>query len=135
MISCPLQPAIAMLRDRLFHAQGGAAAGPQPPNSFNRVSTAKPVAAAHASAPKAQVMVGNYCLVSFFCFFFLTCNELVSNQRHFSLVLRVNTSPLLPPRNNLLCHQFTLPKLLQPVPGPVYHLRLVLCRPVQPALS
>lgn len=54
-----------MLRDRLFHAQGVAAAGPQPSNSFNRVSTAKPAAAAHASAPKAQVMVGNYCVVNF----------------------------------------------------------------------
>lgn len=52
------QPAITMLRDRLLHAQGGAAAGPQPPNSFNRAlaSTAKPAAAAHAPAPKAQVM-------------------------------------------------------------------------------
>lgn len=52
-----------MLRDRLFHAQGGTAAGPQPPNSFNRMSTAKPAAAAHASAPKAQVMVGIGCSV------------------------------------------------------------------------
>lgn len=48
-----------MLRDRLFHAQGEAAVGPQPPNSFNRVtvSTAKPAAAAQTPAPKAQVMV------------------------------------------------------------------------------
>lgn len=59
MILFPPQPAIAMLRNRLFHAQGEAAAGPQPPNSFNRapVSTAKPAAAAQASAPKAQVIV------------------------------------------------------------------------------
>ncbi|KAM9336115.1 protein transport protein Sec31A [Symphorus nematophorus] len=50
------QPGIMMLRDRLFHAQGEAAVGQQPPNSFNRVnvSTAKPAPA--AAAPKAQVM-------------------------------------------------------------------------------
>lgn len=52
-----------MLRDRLFHAQGGSAAGPQPPTSFNRASTVKPAPAAQASAPKAQVMVGNHCFV------------------------------------------------------------------------
>lgn len=46
-----------MLRDRLFHAQGEASVGQQPPNSFNRanVSTAKPAPA--AAAPKAQIMV------------------------------------------------------------------------------
>ncbi|XP_058477555.1 protein transport protein Sec31A isoform X1 [Solea solea] len=50
------QSGIMMLRDRLFHAQGEAAVGPQPPNSFNRVgvSTAKP--AAQTPVPKAQVM-------------------------------------------------------------------------------
>lgn len=48
-----------MLRDRLFHAQGEAAVGQQPPNSFNRVnvSTAKPNPAAQAHAPKSQIMV------------------------------------------------------------------------------
>ncbi|KAM7370685.1 hypothetical protein PAMP_010212 [Pampus punctatissimus] len=52
------QPGIMMLRDRLFHAQGEAAVGQQPPNSFNRVavSTAKPTPAAQAHAPKAQIM-------------------------------------------------------------------------------
>uniref|UniRef100_A0A671XYY1 Protein transport protein Sec31A n=1 Tax=Sparus aurata TaxID=8175 RepID=A0A671XYY1_SPAAU len=50
------QPGIMMLRDRLFHAQGEASVGQQPPNSFNRanVSTAKPAPA--AAAPKAQIM-------------------------------------------------------------------------------
>ncbi|XP_028285931.1 protein transport protein Sec31A isoform X1 [Parambassis ranga] len=52
------QPGIMMLRDRLFHAQGEAVVGQQPPNSFNRanVSTAKPAPAAQAPAPKAQIM-------------------------------------------------------------------------------
>ena len=52
-----MQPGIMMLRDRLFHAQGEAPVGQQPPNSFNRanVSTAKPAPA--AAAPKAQIMV------------------------------------------------------------------------------
>uniref|UniRef100_A0A3B4V7W7 Protein transport protein Sec31A n=1 Tax=Seriola dumerili TaxID=41447 RepID=A0A3B4V7W7_SERDU len=52
------QPGITMLRDRLFHAQGEAAIGQQPPNSFNRVnvSTAKPTPAAQTTAPKAQIM-------------------------------------------------------------------------------
>lgn len=50
-----------MLRDRLFHAQGEAAVGQQPSNSFNRVnvSTAKPTPAAQTPAPKAQIMVNN----------------------------------------------------------------------------
>ncbi|XP_028990419.1 protein transport protein Sec31A isoform X1 [Betta splendens] len=52
------QPGITMLRTRLFHAQGEAAVGPQPPNSFNRVnvSTAKPHPAPQAHAPKSQIM-------------------------------------------------------------------------------
>ncbi|XP_069011475.1 protein transport protein Sec31A isoform X1 [Embiotoca jacksoni] len=52
------QPGIMMLRNRLFHAQGEAAGGQQPPNSFNRVSaaTAKPASAAQTPAPKAQIM-------------------------------------------------------------------------------
>ncbi|KAM3591788.1 uncharacterized protein V6R79_007404 [Siganus canaliculatus] len=49
------QPGITMLRQRLFHAQGEAA-GQQPPNSFSRVSTAKPAPVAQAPVPKAQVM-------------------------------------------------------------------------------
>uniref|UniRef100_A0AAQ5XJN2 Protein transport protein Sec31A n=1 Tax=Amphiprion ocellaris TaxID=80972 RepID=A0AAQ5XJN2_AMPOC len=58
------QPGLMMLRDRLFHAQGeaAAAAAQQPPNSFNRVnvSTAKLTPAAPTSAPKAQIMVQIY---------------------------------------------------------------------------
>ncbi|KAE8284134.1 Protein transport protein Sec31A SEC31-like protein 1 SEC31-related protein A [Larimichthys crocea] len=51
------QPAIMMLRERLFHAQGEAV-GQQPLNSFNRVnaSATKPAAPAQTPAPKAQVM-------------------------------------------------------------------------------
>ena len=53
------QPGIMMLRDRLFHAQGEAAVGQQPPNSFNRgnASAAKPAPAAQTPASKAQIMV------------------------------------------------------------------------------
>eukprot|EP00064_Thunnus_orientalis_P002521 superscaffoldBa00000187_g2528 len=43
------QPGITMLRNRLFHAQGEAAVGQQPPNS-------KPTPAAQPNAPKAQIM-------------------------------------------------------------------------------
>ncbi|XP_029953240.1 protein transport protein Sec31A isoform X2 [Salarias fasciatus] len=55
------QPGIMMLRDRLFHAQGEAAIGQHPANSFNSGagSAAKPAAAAAAAqipAPKAQMM-------------------------------------------------------------------------------
>ncbi|KAF7658703.1 hypothetical protein LDENG_00008920 [Lucifuga dentata] len=55
------QPGIVMLRDRLLHAQGGAAGGQQPPNSHNNVnaSTAKPTPAAQTPAQKAQIM-GQY---------------------------------------------------------------------------
>uniref|UniRef100_A0A3P8TTX4 Protein transport protein Sec31A n=1 Tax=Amphiprion percula TaxID=161767 RepID=A0A3P8TTX4_AMPPE len=56
------QPGLMMLRDRLFHAQGeAAAAAQQPPNSFNRVnvSTAKLTPATPTSAPKAQI-TGQY---------------------------------------------------------------------------
>ncbi|KAM3859446.1 protein transport protein Sec31A [Diretmus argenteus] len=55
------QPKIMMLRDRLFHAQGEAAIGQQPPVPYNRVtvSTTKPTSAAPAPAHKAQIM-GQY---------------------------------------------------------------------------
>lgn len=55
----PHQPGIKMLRDRLYHAQGEAAAQQQPPNSFNRVGvpTANPTPAAQPPAPKAPIMV------------------------------------------------------------------------------
>ncbi|XP_014832360.1 PREDICTED: protein transport protein Sec31A-like isoform X1 [Poecilia mexicana] len=52
------QPGIRMLRDRLYHAQGEAAAQQQPPNSFNKVGvpTANPTPAAQPPAPKAPIM-------------------------------------------------------------------------------
>ncbi|KAM4624415.1 protein transport protein Sec31A isoform 2-T2 [Polymixia lowei] len=57
------QPGIMMLKDRLFHAQGEAAVGQQPPVPYNKVnvSTAKPAPAPAAPAPaqKAQIM-GQY---------------------------------------------------------------------------
>uniref|UniRef100_A0A3Q3IHI1 Protein transport protein Sec31A n=1 Tax=Monopterus albus TaxID=43700 RepID=A0A3Q3IHI1_MONAL len=52
------QPGVMMLRERLFHAQGEAVIGQQPPSSINRVgvSTVKPTPAAQTPAPKAQIM-------------------------------------------------------------------------------
>lgn len=52
------QPGVMMLRERLFHAQGEAVIGQQPPSSINRVgvSTVKPAPAAQTPAPKAQIM-------------------------------------------------------------------------------
>uniref|UniRef100_A0A8C4I724 Protein transport protein Sec31A n=1 Tax=Dicentrarchus labrax TaxID=13489 RepID=A0A8C4I724_DICLA len=47
-------PGIMMLRDRLFHAQGEAAARQQTSNSRVSVSTAKPTPVAQTPAPKAQ---------------------------------------------------------------------------------
>lgn len=55
------QAGIMMLRDRLFHAQGDAAVGQQPPVPYKRVnvSTTKPAPAPQAPAQKAHVM-GQY---------------------------------------------------------------------------
>uniref|UniRef100_UPI003AAFE2EE protein transport protein Sec31A n=1 Tax=Centroberyx gerrardi TaxID=166262 RepID=UPI003AAFE2EE len=55
------QSGITMLRDRLFHAQGEASVGQQPPGPFNRVSvpTTKSTPAAQTPAQKAQIM-GQY---------------------------------------------------------------------------
>ncbi|KAG7507635.1 transport protein Sec31A-like isoform X2 [Solea senegalensis] len=50
------QSGIMMLRNRLFHAQGEAAVGQQPPNSFNRVGVSTAKSVAQTPVPKAQVM-------------------------------------------------------------------------------